>query len=157
MYASAVRAAARRVALPVTLALGGLSLWYGQSPPRTAGAYGSRAAESARLLSSQAGTAALWADAIRSGRVTGPAAAVALEEAEGDARTTAGRFSSWDPPPGTEPVRREVVALADEATRQLTDARIAAHEGRPSEVVARSATLKRLSGQLQQLAERVAP
>jgi hypothetical protein len=118
-----------RIVTLVVVGLIGGSLWYGHAPPRSEGAYRRQAASTVELLASQVGTARLWIDAVRAGRVTRPAASVAFREAEDDARSTTARFAGYDPPAGTA-VRDQVTAAAGDTVDALAAVRIAAHDGR---------------------------
>lgn len=95
------------------------SLWYVQAPPRGAAAYRERAAETAGALRSHVESARLWIAALADGEVTRAATTVALEESEADARGAASAFAAYDPPPGTGALRRELVALGEEAAGVL--------------------------------------
>ena len=144
----------RRLPLVIALALiACLCVWFGHAPPRTSGAYRTQAQRAATLLASQARTADLWVSAIRSRRVTDPAAVVGLEEAEEDAEATASRFAAYDPPPGTEALRRDFVVLSDSLRSALADVRISARTGSWDRIGATAEPLAGLAIRLDAFAE----
>lgn len=135
------------VGLVAVLLLAG-ALWYGQAPPRSASAYQTRAAQTALYLRSQSRTAGMWVRALQDGQATSPATQVALEEAESDAVTTASRFAGWDPPPGTDDLRRELTGASTELTDDLAALRIAIHAGDRPGLSSAAGRLPPLEGRL---------
>lgn len=127
------------------------SVWFGQAPPRSPGAYEARAVQTATYLRSQVRTAGLWIQAVEDGRATHQAATVALDEAETDAINTAGRFAAWDPPAGAELLRREVTGAATAATDTLASLRILANQGRWAAVAEAAAALTPTEDRLDRL------
>lgn len=128
------------------------SAWHLTAPPGSAGDYRERGARSAETLLSQVRTAGLWARAEEREQVTRTAATVAFEETEHDARAAAATFASYDPPAGTEALRRRLLAAADEAVARLGELRIAAHRGSWASVRDRSGALDDLGRRLERIA-----
>ena len=137
----------RRLITLVVVSLVAVSLWFGHAPPRSEGAYRRQAAATVELLASQVGTARLWMQAVRAGRVTHPAASVAFREAEDDARSTASRFSGYDPPADTN-LRDRVIPATSDAVEALARVRIAAHGGRWQQLGDLDARLQQVTRQL---------
>jgi hypothetical protein len=138
-----------RVVSFVAAALAVASVWYVQAPPRTADAYGDRAAKAATTLRSQLEMARLWAAAAREEQALAASVSVGLEDSERAALRAASRFEAYDPPPDAAGVRTRFTALADEATAVLAELRIAAHREDWSGVAGADARLARLSRRLE--------
>ncbi len=124
------------------------ALWFGHSPPRSADAYRQQAIQAIDYLRSQTQTARLWVDAVTDGDSTHQAAAVAVTEAEKDARATADRFAAYDPPLGEDRVRHTMTGLGDDVVDALSDLRIAVHRGQWNELGGLSAHLTVLADRL---------
>ena len=133
------------------------SLWYVQTPPRTAGDYRERAGMTAELLRSQAESARLWVSAVEADRTPRQTATVGLREAEEDAVEVAAEFAGWDPPTrALRELRSELTAAADETTSALGAIRIATEDERWDELGALAQPLTRLAERLERLARTAA-
>lgn len=128
-------------------------LWYVQAPPRSADAYRERAVKTAETLRSQVQTTRIWLRTVADDESTRPAASVGFREAEEDAGNAASTFESYDPPTGTDALRRRLTTLAGEVTEALAQVRIAAHRGQWRELPQRGAALAELSERLDELEE----
>lgn len=106
-----------------------LSVWHVQAPPRDSNEYELRTAQSAGALRSQVVSAHAWANLVADGRATRQAATVGIEDAEKAAQSSTSQQAAWDVPrERLVPLRRELLALGDEATGILAQMRLAAHD-----------------------------
>jgi hypothetical protein len=143
---------AKRALAAVGAALAVASVWYVQAPPRTADAYGDRAAKTAITVRSQVETARLWAAAARDDQALRASVVVGLEDSERAAVGAASDFESYDPPPGAEAVRTRFTAVAGEATAVLAELRVAAHREDWATVAGADERLALLARRLDELA-----
>ncbi len=148
----------RLAAAWVVVLVAAACLWWGIHPPRTEEAYRSESAGTVELLRSHVGTADLWLRSFGDGRVTAPAASVALREAETDADHAASAYASYQPPSAqARELRVRVTALADRVVTELGTIRVAAEAGRWRDAVAARTTLRSLLKELRSLHRELAP
>ena len=138
----------RSVLAFLAIALVAISLWYLAAPPRDEGAYRERAARSAQTLGAQVRTAALWSSALEDGKTLSTSAQVGIADNARSAHAAATRFEGYEPPRGTDDVRRRYSDLASRVTTLLDDLDIAARRGEWQEIERARPQLERLGREL---------
>lgn len=126
------------------------SLWWLQTPPRSADAYGDSAAKAAAAVASQTETARLWARVLAEGRTLSTSATVGLEDADRRAHHAVSSFLSEDPPPDATGVRETFDRVTGDATAALAELRIAAHHEDWERVEATQERLRSLAERLRE-------